>query len=365
MATVNVLENLRQFALRGDLEGVERIVVVDEGGEEARRKSLALLNGFNVEFHGPREREDFFKTRFGGSYERHLSLVPERAHAETSYGFLVAYEGGADVIIELDDDVYPEDGHSLVKDHVGSLENSGGRSVNSAGRWVNTLDFLILSPSIDLFPRGHPYDPATRARGYSFEDFEGPCVLNMGLWTEIPDLDAVTILYLGGLDGRPPVRTTGIRGRRISPARGSYYAVCSMNTAFRREIVPAFYQLYMRFMGIDRYDDIWSGIFVKRIADALGDRLCLGAPAAKHLKRPRSVWKDIRAELEGMVINEILWRIVDSSEISSRSYADAYLELADHLDKSLDMFREEAHAKFMRAQIERMRIWVETVDRLG
>jgi hypothetical protein len=364
-ASIYVLENIWGFYARGDLDGVEKIIVVDEGDEITRRKSLEMLKGLDIEFHGPREREGFFRSRYGSSHERYLSLVPERSHAETSYGFMLAYEAGADYVIEIDDDVYPENGYSLVRDHIASLNPSPGKSVESPGRWINTVDLLILDPQIDLYPRGHPYDPSTRVRNYRYRDAEGSCVLNMGLWTGHPDLDALTILYLGGIDGRAPVSSIGVREKRVIPEAGNYFSVCSMNTSFSNKIIPAFYQLYMRYMGIDRFDDIWSGIFVKRIADRVGDKLCIGSPAARHMKRPRSTWKDLRAELEGMIINEILWKIVDQVDIYSKNYADAYLELADGIEKRIGEFRDDNHRKFIETQVSKMRIWVEALDKIG
>ncbi|PWV36997.1 MAG: hypothetical protein DJ555_04440 [Desulfurococcaceae archaeon] len=365
-ATVSIyaLDNLWEFKARGDLEGVEKIIVIDEGDERVRRETLKMLGGLDVEFHGPREREAFFRSRYGSSYEKYFSLIPGRFHAKTSYGFLLAYEAGADYIIEIDDDVYPEQGYRLVRDHISSLTNNNGKGIESPGKWINTVDFLELRPSINLFPRGHPYDPSTRVRDYRYSVQDAECVLNMGLWTGHPDLDALTVLYLGGMDGRAPVESVGIKDERIIPLPGNYFAVCSMNTSFSKEIVPAFYQLYMKYMDIDRFEDIWSGIIIKKIADSIGDRICFGKPAAKHAKRPRPVWKDLRAELEGMVINEILWRIIDQADISSKSYPDAYLEIANHIERNLGEFKEELHKKFITTQVEKMRIWVDAIDKL-
>jgi hypothetical protein len=52
-----------------------------------------------------------------------------------------------------------------------------------------------------------------------------------------------------------------------------------MNTSFVSKIIPAFYQLYMKHMGVDRFNDIWSGIFLKKIVDHLGDNISLGTPS--------------------------------------------------------------------------------------
>ncbi|MEM0043907.1 MAG: hypothetical protein QXJ51_01855 [Sulfolobales archaeon] len=365
-ASINPLDNLDTL-LRVENRRPEKIIVVDEGDESIRKYNREILSRYDVEleFYGPRERENWFRERFGSSYERFLSVIPEKSHAETSFGFLVSYEENSDYIIEIDDDVFQFENYKIIKDHVENLEMSRGILISSSSKWVNTIDFLeVRGGNGRIFPRGHPYDSSVRIYNYSSRDAEDECILNMGLWTGIPDLDAVTILMFGGLDGRPSIYSEKILHEKIIVDKGSYYAVCSMNTSFRRDLVPAFYQLYMRYMNIDRFDDIWSGIFAKKISDVVGGRFCIGKPALKHEKRPRSVWKDLRAELEGMIINEILWRIVDEAPISSRNYHDAYRDLAEHLEKNLNRFNEEIHFKFMKTQVDKMHLWIEIIDRI-
>jgi len=367
-ASIYPLDNLVDL-LRNESVEPGKILVIDEGDEKIRERNKEILRRLGLEkifFYGPGEREEWFKERYGSSYEKYLGLIPERSHAETSFGFLVSYEEGAEIIVEVDDDVYSEHEYSFLKDHLSNLGASKGVRVSSSSSWVNTLDFLDinLNRSEKIFPRGHPYDPSVRDYRYEFIEDSGECILNMGLWTESPDLDAVTILYHGGLEGVSRIRSSKLLVDKVFVDKGSFYAVCSMNTSFKKELVPAFYQLYMRYMGIDRFDDIWSGIFAKKIADELGDNMCLGKPALKHRKRPRSVWKDLRSELEGMIINEKLWRIVSEAEIRSRTYIDAYRELAEYLNKRINEFSEEHHRKFMKTQIEKMILWTEAIDLL-
>lgn len=367
-ASINPLDNLVSMLDREE-RLPDKIVVVDEGDEAVREHNKRVLGRYGIEvvFYGVREREEWFKRVYGSSYERYLSLIPERSHAETSFGFLLSYLEGADYIIEVDDDVYQDRDYRIVSDHIENLGRGPGQAFSSTSSWVNTIDFLDINTGRDerIFPRGHPYDPSVRRYEYRTRPIETECVLNMGLWTGSPDLDAVTILYHGGLDGVSRIRAERALYDRVVVDRGSFFAVCSMNTSFRRRLVPAFYQLYMRFMGIDRFDDIWSGIFAKRIADVLGDYFCIGRPVMRHEKRPRPVWRDLRAELEGMIINEVLWRIVAEAEITGRTYIDAYRELALYIEKRLDIFREEHHRRFMKTQVEKMILWTEAIDRVG
>jgi hypothetical protein len=38
----------------------------------------------------------------------------------------------------------------------------------------------------------------------------------------------------GSQDGKSPIKSTGVRQGRILVGKGTYFAVCSMNTAFRK-----------------------------------------------------------------------------------------------------------------------------------
>jgi len=341
-----------------------KVIVVDEGDEDIRRRNDEILADVAHEYYGPREREEWFRKRFGSSFEKYFRLIPERCHAETSFGFLRAYEDEADVIIELDDDVYIQG--NFLEAHVTNLFSEGGVTVYSAGRWYNTIDNLLLNTEDRIFPRGHPYMPPCREEDYIWSDNWGKCVLNMGLWSGQPDLDALTIIYHGGLNGKSRILSEGLKREKIIVGEGTYFALCSMNTAFLPKIVPAFYQLYMNFMDVDRFDDIWSGVFLKKIADRIGDKICLGKPIGFHDKRPRNIFRDLRREANGLEMNEIIWRICDEADLTSKTYSDCYLELANHIERSVNRwFKEAMQIKFWRAQTEKMRIWVEVTDEIA
>jgi hypothetical protein len=273
IASVNKLLNLFQFKDQLDKDNI-KLIIIDEGDQKLREKNKKLLKGMDYRFYGPKERDSWFQSRFNSSYEKYLSVIPEHCHAETSFGFLIAYEEGADVVIELDDDVFPVKGHDLAESHLRNLQGNRGVRVSAKHRWYNTIENIVLNKRYHrVFPRGHPYAPEVRLEDYTWEEDDSKCVLNMGLWTDHPDLDALTILYYGGLDGRGDIKSKTLKREKVVVGRGTYFAICSMNLSFVSKIIPAFYQLYMKHMGVDRFDDIWSGIFLKKIADHLGDRV--------------------------------------------------------------------------------------------
>lgn len=359
IATINELDNLA--GVLPELRETEtKVLIIDEGDAQIRSRNDRVLQGIPTAYYGPSERLAWFRERFGSSYESYASLIPERAHAETSFGFLVSYEEGADFIVELDDDVHST---GLIGGHRSNLLGDGGETVTAESKWYNTLDSIELSQGGRFFPRGHPYLPAARDENYHWSTSGSSCVLNMGHWVGNPDFDALTILYHGGLDGRCNIKGTALKREKVVVGRGTYFAVCSMNTSFLPKVIPAFYQLYMNTMGIDRFDDIWSGLFLKRIADHLGDSLCLGRPQGTHQKRPRSVFKDLRKEMDGMIMNESVWQMADQ-DISGSSYADAYLSLADRLEAGAAGLNDESYRRFLRLQVEKMRLWVKATDAL-
>ena len=361
VASINPLINLVD-EIEELVKTSTKVIVVDEGDSLVREKNDKILREVERSYYGPAERRNWFRERFGQFYEKYASIVPEKAHAETSFGFLVALEEGADFIIELDDDVLIK---GLIQGHQSNLFENSGETVYSKSKWYNTLDLLVLNSSDRYFPRGHPYAVEARVEDYRWHRQGGCCVLNMGHWLGNPDFDALTILYNGGLDGRCKVIGKSIKKEKVIVGKGTYFAVCSMNTSFVAKVVPAFYQLYMNVMGIDRFDDIWSGLFLKRIADHLGDLVCLGKPAGIHEKRARSTFNDLKKELEGMIINEWLWKAVDSCDLSGSSYADCYLSLVEALKTEINNMNNEIFKKFMSIQLDKMRLWVETIDAIS
>jgi hypothetical protein len=162
----------------------------------------------------------------------------------------------------------------------------------------------------------------------------GDVVASQGLWTNVPDLDAVRILMDGDLNGQAQTRTTADDfDRDFVAGRGNYLTVCSMNLAFRREVVPAFYQMPMddNKWDVGRFDDIWSGVVLKRACDVLGRRVYNGAPLCEHNKAPRSTFDDLTNEVAGLELNEHFWEIVDGAGEDASTYADVARDVADRL----------------------------------
>jgi len=226
-------------------------------------------------------------------------IIPRRTDCVRSYGYYKASREDVDFIVTLDDDCYPCS-PDFLQEH--------GRKLSSPAvspAWVPT--------GIGVAPRGMPYFSDRR---------EIPCAINHGLWTEIPDFDAMTQLVNGRL------KQTFERCDQVIPV-GSYFPMCGMNLAFRPQVVPAMYFLLMgqKDWPFDRFGDIWCGLISKKICDHLNLGVKSGAPAVQHL-RASNVWTNLRKEQPGYEINETLWKEIDSIILTHDTVKDCYAELA-------------------------------------
>lgn len=228
-------------------------------------------------------------------------IVPRRTDCVRSYGYWLAWQRQPDLIVTLDDDCLPPASgpRGFLAAHWQRLEQGGSHDA-----WVSTTTGTL--------PRGIPYharDRQTRA------------VINHGLWTNVIDYDAVTQLA----QTRTP---TAVAFPDQTIPRGACYPMCGMNLAFRPEIAPAMYFLLMgKDWGVDRFGDIWCGLFSKRICDHLGLAVNSGSPTVHHA-RASNVWANLRKEATGMERNETLWRLVDRTVLTAATVTGCYRQLA-------------------------------------
>jgi hypothetical protein len=137
-----------------------------------------------------------------------------------------------------------------------------------------------------------------------------------------------------------------------------------MNLAFRREVVPAFYQTPMddNPWDVGRFDDIWSGVFLKRACDVLGSQIYNGDPLCEHNKAPRSTFDDLANEVAGLELNEHVWEVVDDVGGDADTYAGVFAAMADAL--ATGDFEAYQNGAFLNHVGEYMQDWLACLDEL-
>ncbi|UPV73752.1 alpha-1 4-glucan-protein synthase [Halorussus limi] len=347
-----------------DLDRLHVLLVTEDFCDTDAMREMLADEGVSGEVFDGTRREEWYEARGIAEYDH---LVPAASHAETSFGLLYIWANDFDYGFFVDDDTLPHEDFDFFGRHMRNLDFEGEvTEVSSDENWVNVLYQNFEEHG--LYPRGYPY----AAMGETVETDTArvsDVVASQGLWTNVPDLDAVRILMDGDLQGQAQTRTTKADyAEDFVAARGNYLTVCSMNLAFEREIIPAFYQLPMddNRWDVGRFDDIWSGVFLKRACDVLGKRIYNGAPLCEHNKAPRSTFDDLNNEVPGLELNEHLWEIVDgvgeTASAGGDSYASVFGAMATELAEG--DFEEYENGAFFNYVGEYMLDWLSALDEL-
>jgi len=291
-----------------DLSRLHVVLITEDFCDTDEMQAMLDDEGVDGEVFDGTRREEWFENHDVSEYSH---IIPAASHAETSFGLLYMWAGNYDYGFFIDDDTLPHD-EDFFGTHMENLEFEGEiESVSSDEQWVNVL--YQNAEEHDLYPRGYPYSAMHETVETETTEVDN-IVASQGLWTNVPDLDAVRILMDGDLQGQAQTRTTKDDfGGDFVAAEDNYLTVCSMNLAFEREVIPAFYQLPMdeNEWDVGRFDDIWSGVFLKRACDILGKQIYNGAPLCEHNKAPRSTFDDLNNEVPGLELNEHLWEVID------------------------------------------------------
>jgi Reversibly glycosylated polypeptide len=285
--------------------------------------------------------------------KRHL---PYDSIQRRNVGMLLAYEGGAEVIITIDDDNFLAE-----PDFVGRHQIVGSeRTLEAFGTplgWINVCEFLREEHGGHFYHRGFPLRmrgrPETRQPIATVAT--GRVVVNAGLWLDEPDVDAVTRLAA-------PVRTTGFRGGNFALAPGSWSPFNSQNTALHRDVIPAYFLSPL----VGRYDDIWASYVVCAIATHLGDLITFGHPLVRQTRNPHDYWVDLEMEANGMRLTDRFTDYLRAVNFRGRTYGECFEEAAASLGSVLahDAGLSSSENAYLQGFLDGMQVWSATIARV-
>ncbi len=217
--------------------------------------------------------------------------------ATKNAGIKAAYNSGAKVICVLDDDCFPEsknyfpyDIRSFIQEHARALQPQAVQRV--------------VSTTI----------PNSRGTPYRHVHMKMPVAASMGFWTGYPDFDAIAALQLG------ETAKVEFNQRAIF---GSFFPLCGMNFAFRREWVDCALQVE----NCNRWEDIFGGWVFQKVAYEKGHCFNLCGPVVRH-SRQSNVWHNLREEAKYIEQNETLWETIAKAPygLSAGSLRDLYIK---------------------------------------
>lgn len=238
-------------------------------------------------------------------------IISKKTSAVCSYGFYKAYKMGFDVVIKMDDDILIRD-LNFVESHLNQL--------------FKPRPFNFLNPFVGGYPRGFPY-----------HDRVNETFINYGLADYVLDYDAQTQI----LNEKSKLKVD-----QIDIPNGVLAPICGMNIAVYRDVIPALYfGLQGAVYGLDRFDDIWAGIFVKKVMDMRSHVITIGSPVITH-GRLSNIMTNLEKEAGGMCFNEELYQQLVNLKLKGHySYKRGFKLLADKIrlsDKSYESKLKEA-----------------------
>lgn len=355
-------ENAREHDF--DLDRLHVVLVTEDFCDTDEMQEMLDNEGVSGEVFDGSRREEWFEEN---NVEEFSHIIPKASHAETSFGLLYMWNNPQfEYGFFIDDDTLPHEDFDFFGRHMENLDAEGEtvEKVESDESWVNVLYQNVEEHG--LYPRGYPYSAMDEERNVERGEIQKEVIASQGLWTNIPDLDAVRILMDGDLQGQAQTLTSkeDFTGDFVAE-EGQYLTVCSMNLAFKREVIPAFYQLPMdeNEWDVGRFDDIWSGVFLKRAADVLGKQIYNGFPLCEHNKAPRSTFGDLNNEVPGLELNEHVWEIVDEVGEGADSYEEVFQEMAEAMIEASE--RDYINSEFYKMCGEYMEDWLKCLNKIA
>ena len=366
LTTINVPFLVKDYSENFSVYGWNDIEILIIGDRKSPDKEIQKYldtiqaSNINIQFFRIDEQDAWME-----AFPRLTGKIPYNSDNRRNVGYLMALQHGADVIISLDDDNYPTSGdfiqgHYLVGDTV-TLP-----TIRSSNGWFNACSLLKNDKSVEIYPRGFPYSRRFEQSTIDGRESNGKVAINMGLWINDPDVDAITNLAV-------PVKITSFDGiqEKVMIDRGISCPIDSQNTAISRSALAAYYFVIMDASStgttIDRFGDIWQGYFAKKIIDAMDERITIGTPLADHRRNKHDLLMDMRNEAEGIIITEKLLTWLSDIEIeNTRSYADAYIELADKLGEGATRLTDnESMLRHIQTLVDTMRAWIDTYEEIA
>ncbi|MEA1925206.1 MAG: hypothetical protein U9M95_04990 [Candidatus Altiarchaeota archaeon] len=361
LTTIHIPYLLEEYAKNFEKHNPGDVEFIMIGDLKTPKESETIISniqdkGFEAEYFDVLKQEKWLQC-----FPELKQMIPYNSDNRRNIGYLIAVEQGAEIIVSIDDDNYVRDGDYLAGHQiVGTTQTL--KTVKSSNQWFNPCSMLETDPKRIIYPRGFPYSKRWMDDA-SFSNSTGRVVINAGLWLGCPDVDAVTNL-------NEPVKTVAMNSEQIMLASETFSPINTQNTAFHREVLPCYYYIVMgaRINGydLDRYGDIWSGFFAKKVIDQVGDKVTFGYPLTDHRRNIHDLFKDLQNELGGMILTDKLVPIIESIKLREKTYSNAYLELAEQLKEEINCSREfnDGEKDYFHQVTNNMRVWVDVCDKI-
>jgi hypothetical protein len=230
---------------------------------------------------------------------RFAEICPVRTYARKNIGYLVAMSGGAELIVETDDDNLPR------PDFFGTRHRTPNVPATEGDGWVNVYRYFSEA---NIWPRGFPLSRIQHA----VPDFgklttkQVDCPIQQGLADENPDVDAIYRLVL-------PLPQNFRRDRRVAFGTGTWCPFNSQNTTWWRDAFPL---LYLPVHCSFRMTDIWRGFVAQRIAWENNWQILFHEPTMWQERNEHDLMRDFADEVPGYLHNDRIRQALEKTSLA-------------------------------------------------
>jgi hypothetical protein len=336
LSTPTVLELYRQHG-----PDVAFFVAGDKGGDHAGIE--ALLHSIGGEaLYIPPDMQMRWKCS---------ELIGWNSIQRRNIALLEAVKWGADIIVSCDDDNIPLGPGPYFQwfkralNVRGALETTGSMGALRETTVQGSFSGIKVSGLNGWFDVGKALDPVSSHRGF-------PVGHRNDLWRCDPVVGAKVGVAAGICLGDPDIgATTRIErapevhrvsellnaGIVVDPSTWTVFN--SQNTAFIRELAPAFFML--PFTG--RYDDIYASLIMQRVMREKNLHVHFGKPFVWQQRNQHNLIKDLRGEIDGMEAIEELgnWLAQHKFETLDTSVLAQVREIYSILNRSWGRIPQE------------------------
>jgi len=237
-----------------------------------------------------------------------IESLPWKTYSRKMVGYIYAFQNGAELIADTDDDNIPYDNWELhLQEETDTIEHPG---------FVNIYRYFT---SEHVWPRGFPLTDIVKQSKTAIKPLEKK-KMSVGVWQfladEDPDVDAIYRLTCN-----MPIYFN--KRANINLSAGTICPFNSQNTFFRRETFPLMYlPVHVTF----RFTDILRGLVAQPILWAAGYVLCFGHASVIQKRNPHDYLMDFESELPcylhvKRVVEAVQSVVKNSNSISENMYA--------------------------------------------
>lgn len=285
---------LKEFGVLCAKNDVEFIVIGDKKTKQELSEQFVLYQkeqGFPGRYYSAEQQTELSL--------KIVSVLPFNHYTRKNIGYLLAIKNGTEMIIETDDDNYPQSNY-----HFTFNRNIVGNVVSEEG-WVNT--YRYFTPE-HIWPRGFPLDLVTKEIPKLGESKSVNSPIQQYLANKNPDVDAVYRLVINKELDFLELRQNVILDQFV------WCPFNSQNTVWFKEVFPL---LYLPSTCSFRMTDIFRSYVAQRILWTINAHLSFGNATVYQDRNEHSLIKDFQDEISGYLNDKKIIEYLSNVELKN------------------------------------------------